>query len=101
MDLEEAKKQKLQELRKKQLEEQAQAEAEAKISLAVKSLLEEQARTRLNNVKLVNKELYFKAVQAILYLQRAGQLQGKLSEDALKNLLDRLRDKREIKIKRK
>jgi len=99
MDYEELKRQKLEDLKKRQEEEQV--EAEAKIGSAVRSLLSEPARTRLNNVRLVNKELYLRAVQAILYLQRAGQLQGRLEESDLKLLLDRMRNKREIKIKRK
>ncbi len=101
MDYDESGEQKLQELRKRQLEEQAVLEAEAKINSAVRSLLTEEARTRLNNVRLVNKEQYLKTAQIILYLQKAGQLQGKISEDELKQLLDRVSSKREIKIRRK
>ncbi len=101
MDYDELGKQRLQELRKRQLEEQAVLEAEAKINSAVRSLLTEEARTRLNNVRLVNKEQYLKVAQVILYLQKAGQLQGKISEDELKQLLDRMSSKREIKIRRK
>ena len=65
---------------------QAQIEAEAKIASVLRGLLTETARTRLNNVKLVNRELYLKAVQAILYLANAGQLQGKLGEEELRSL---------------
>ena len=97
MDYEEMKKKKMEELQKRQLEE----EAEIKISSMLRSLLDEEARTRLGNVKLVNKELYLKAVQAIFYLQRAGQLQGKIGEEELKQLLDKMRSKKEIVIKRK
>ena len=82
MDYDELRKQRLQELRKRELDEQAVLEAEAKINSAVRSLLTEEARTRLNNVRLVNKEQYLKVAQVILYLQKAGQLQGKIGEDA-------------------
>ncbi len=75
--------------------------AEEKIGLAVRSLLTEGARTRLNNVRLVNSDLYLRVVQVILYLNRAGQLQEKVSEEELKQLLERASSKREIKIKRK
>ena len=101
MDYDELGKQRLEELRKRQLEEQAVLEAEAKINSAVRSLLTEEARTRLNNVRLVNKEQYLKVAQVILYLQKAGQLQGKIGEEELKQLLDRMSSKREIKIRRK
>jgi len=97
MDYEEMKKKKMEELQRRQLEE----EAEAKISSMLRTLLDEKARTRLNNVKLVNKELYLKAVQAILYLQKAGQLQGKVGENEVKALLEKMNAKREISIKRK
>ena len=101
MDYEEIKGQKMEEMKKRQREEEMQEMAEAKIALAIRSLLSEEARNRLNNVKVVNKQLYLKAVQAILYLQRAGQLQGKIEEQELKMLLEKLRNKKEIKITRK
>ena len=97
MDYEEMKKRKMEELQRRQMEE----EASAKISSMLRALLTEEARTRLNNVKLVNNELYLKAVQAILYLQRAGQLQGKLGEEEVKALLEKMGVKRKISIKRK
>lgn len=101
MDYEEAKRQKLEELQKKQLEEQQREEAEGRIAMAVRSLLSEEARTRLSNVALVNRELYLKAAQVILFLQESGRLKGKISDDELKLVLERLSSKREIKIKRK
>ena len=101
MDYDELKKQSLEEHKKRQMEEQALAETEARIDSAVRGLLSEEARTRLNNVRLVNKDLYLKAVQIILYLQKAGQLQGKVEEEQLKQLLDKVSQKREINIRRK
>jgi len=101
MDYEEMKRKKLEELQEKKEEEARVLEAEAKIASLAKNLLTEEARARLNNVGLVNKELYLKTVQAVLYLQRAGQLQGKLGEKEVKALLEKLSNKREITIKRK
>ncbi|MFA4855735.1 MAG: DNA-binding protein [archaeon] len=101
MEAEEFKKRKMEELKKRQLEEEMREEAESKIDFAVRNLLSEAARTRLNNVRLVNNELYLKAAQVILYLANEGQLQGRLEEPELKQLLDKLRNKREIKITRK
>jgi len=101
MDYEETRNQKIQEIQKRQMEEQKQAENEARISTAIRGLLTEEARTRLNNVKLVNKEAYLKAVQVILYLEKAGQLEGKVDENQLKQLLDKISSKKEIKIRRK
>jgi programmed cell death protein 5 len=101
MDYEEAKRQKLEELQRKQLEEQQRIEAEEKIAVAVRSLLSEEAKSRLGNVALVNKGLYLKAAQVILFLQESGRLQGKISDEELKLVLERLSSKREIKIKRR
>jgi programmed cell death protein 5 len=98
---EELKKRKMEEFKKRQLEEDARAEAESKISSAVRNLLSEDARARLNNVRLVNNELYLRASQVILYLANEGQLQSRLEEPELRLLLDKLRNKREIKITRK
>lgn len=98
MDLEEAKKKKMEELKQRQEEEQANEE---KISTVVRPLLTEEARNRLNNIGLVNKSLYLKTVQLILYLQQAGQLQGKVSDQELKTLLEKMSKKREMTIKRK
>ena len=58
MDYEEIKMQKMEELKKRQLEEEMQERTEAKIALVVRNLLSEEARNRLNNVKIVNKQLY-------------------------------------------
>lgn len=101
MDYEEIKRQKLEELQRRKEEEQAMMEAEEKIGSAAKALLTEEARARLTNVGLVNKELYLRTLQAVLYLQRAGQLQRKVGEKEIKVLLEKLRNKREIQIKRK
>ncbi len=101
MEAEDFKKRKMEELKKRQLEEEMQADAESKIDSAVRGLLSEAARTRLNNVRLVNNGLYLRAAQVILYLANDGQLQGKLEEPELRLLLDKLRNKREIKITRK
>lgn len=101
MNYEDIRKEKLEELKKRQMEEQGLAEAEVKIDATVKSMLSEEARIRLNNVKLVNQQLYLKAVQLLLYLQRSGNIQGKISEGEVKQVLEKLRSKKEIRIRRK
>ena len=88
-------------MRKQLLERQKALEAEAQLNRVVKTLLDDSARERLNNVKLVNSELYMKAVQAIIYLYNSGKIRGKISEAQLLQLLQTLRNKREITIRRK
>ncbi|AJF60626.1 MAG: hypothetical protein J4224_03790 [Candidatus Diapherotrites archaeon] len=86
---------------RKQKEEQKRLQAEMQLNSMVKSVLTEEARERLNNVRLVNKELYLNAVQAILYHARSGNIEGKLSEEQLKQVLAQLGSKKDFKIKRK
>jgi programmed cell death protein 5 len=100
-EAEEIRRKKEEQLSKQLGEKQRQDEAEAQLGALMRNLLSEEARARLGNVKLVNQELYFNAVQAILYLQKAGQLRGRLGEQQLKQLLEKLTEKREIKIRRK
>ncbi len=102
---EEELRQKKEELQKQYMkqkeEEQGKIETEAKIQALLKRLMEEDARSRLNNVKLVNMELYSKAVQAVLGLAQKGYLKGKLSDGQAKEILRQLKGNREISIRRK
>ena len=105
-ELEQAREQRLNELKQQMLQEkqqeQKQQEAEEKLDAAVRGLLSIEARERLNNVKLVNKNLYLTVVQTILLLKRKRQFDGVLSDAELKMLLERFsQHKREITIKRK
>jgi len=104
-DIDEIREKKMQQLQEQyeeqQRQEQQSAEAGRQLNTIVRRLLSEEARTRLNNVKLVNNELYLAAAQAILYLYKAGQLKERLQDEQLKDLLEKLRSKKEVKIRRK
>ena len=95
----------MEEIKKKVLEqkqaEQKEMQMELQLAELVKNILTPEARTRLNNIKLVNRELYLKTVQTLIYLIKTGQMQGKLGEAELKNLLKKMQEKKEIKITRK
>lgn len=105
--LEEIKRKKMQEMQRQAAPspaeaEQAEAEMEAQLDSMLRSVLTPEAKARLANIRLVNKELYLKVAQSLLYLARAGQLPGKLDDDQLKSLLEKARgQKRDISIKRK
>lgn len=105
MNPEEIKEKRINDLREKysqQSEDQnRRIELENQIDSAMKLVLTEEARTRLYNVRLVNRELYLKAAQSLIYLYKAGQVQEKIGEGELKGLLEKLSAKREISIKRK
>lgn len=83
----------------KQLQEQMKAEQQLNQMLSM--LLDSNAKARLSNIKLANKNLYLKAVQTIISLYNMGHLKGRMSDDDLKALLEKLSAKREIKIKRR
>jgi programmed cell death protein 5 len=106
-ELEALKKKKLQEMRQaggqealqRQQEEQAM---EAQLDSLLRSVLTPEAKSRLSNIRLVNKDLYLKMAQSLLYLAKSGQLPGKLDDAQLKSLLEKVREKkREISITRK
>jgi len=78
-----------------------QRENELRVEGMLKQALSPEAKSRLSNVRLANSELYSKAVQAIAYLAGTGKLSGRLGEEELKSILQRLSAKREMTIKRK
>ncbi|MFH1752261.1 MAG: DNA-binding protein [archaeon] len=83
-------------------EQQKQAAMEATIDSLVKKMLTENARNRLNNVRLANKEIYLNAVKVLVGYYNAGKLQGRVDEETLKELLLQLKgEKKDFKIKRK
>jgi len=101
MEEDELKQKKLEELQQQREESEKQSEAENRMQQTLKKLLGEEARARLNNVRLVNKELYAKAVQAIINLAQRGYVKEKLADEQMKEILRQLKDNREINIKRK
>ena len=105
-ELEELREQRLTELSKQKAQqkklEQKQLEAEQQLEAAVKPLLSIEARERLNNVRLVNKELYLSVLQTVLLLKQKRQFDGILSGNEIKMLLEKFAEqKRETKITRK
>ena len=93
---------KLEELQQQYLkqreEEQKNAEAEKRMQSLLGRALEDDARQRLANVRLVNQELFTKAVSAIVSLLQKGIVQGKINDAQMKEILRQLSEKRETKI---
>jgi len=78
--------------RKKRMMELQQAqEMEAQIKSLLQNALDQKAYERAMNVRLANPELYSQLVQLIAYLYRQGQIRGKVSEEQLVQLLNKLR----------
>lgn len=91
---------------KKQVFEQQQAQeqaarAEAQLDETLRFLLSTEAKERLSNVRLANKTLYLKTAQTLLMLYKSGQLNEKISGEQIKQLLEKLSERRETKITRK
>ncbi len=104
-ELEALKQRKMAELRaraeQKAEAEQRETDTESKLAALANAVLTEEARTRLFNVKLVNRELYLKTLQTIVMLTQNGRIQEKLRDSDMRSLLSQLNDKKEIRIKRK
>lgn len=105
MDEEELRQKKIEELQKAYIQqkeaERQQLELGAKVQALLKRYLDEKAFERLNNVKLVNRDLYSKAFQAVMALVQQGYATEKINEEQLKQILLKLKPEREFKITRK
>ena len=92
-ELEEIRRRKMLELQKRLEEEERRRAAEIQVKAALRAILDKDAYERLGRVRMADPELYAAAVQTILYMYRAGQIRGKLSDEELKSLLERIRDR--------
>ncbi len=81
--------------------EQRQLEAEIQAQALLKKYLDEKALERLNNVKLVNRELYAKAFQAVMAMVQRGYVTEKINEGQIKQILFKLKPEKEFTIRRK
>jgi programmed cell death protein 5 len=87
-----AEEQSMEEIRRKKMAEayqtaQAKAAQDEQLRSALGNMLEPAAYERLMLVKMSNPTAFSKVVQAIAYLQQAGQLKGRLNEAQIRALL--------------
>ncbi len=104
-ELEELKRRKLQEYLAAQQEQEQmmlqQEMIEAQIKVLMTKLMDEKARERLANVRLVKPELARQLELLIIQMYQAGRISGKINEEQLIKLLETVsRRKKEWKIKR-
>lgn len=64
-------------------------------------VLSKEAYERLGRVRLVNPQAASQAEAYLLQLQQSGRLEGKVSDDKLKELLKQLTGRREKRIRKK
>ncbi len=83
-------------------EELQMAEALAVMEKEIRNYLDDKAYDRLNNIKLVNKDMAIKVIYLLYQLKTAGRLVKKLSDEEFKKLLlDIMPKKREPRIMRR
>lgn len=103
-NIDEVKRKKLEELKQRyalQQELMKQIEVERQLNLILRKLLTSKARERLKNVRLVNQELYLKAVQQVVAMAQAGKLAERVTDEQMKKLLMMLSKRKETRIIRK
>ena len=109
-DLEKLRKKRLQELQDQEvmqqsLEEQQdtqQKQYEEQKKQILRGILDQNARVRLNNIKLTRPQIAEQIEQQLILLAQSGRLQQKITDAQLRQLLVKLLPKkRDIKIERK
>ena len=94
-----------QRMQQMQLQENAQQQQAAQMEEALKTLmsqvLDQKARERLSNLKLVKPEIAQQLELYLAQLYQSGQLREKITDEQLVMILRKLTEKRETKIKRK
>lgn len=105
-EIEEIRKKKLDELKEKQgdqeeLEKQKRRQ-EAQKKKILKQILTSEARQRLTNLRMAKPEFVDSIEQQLILLAQQGQLQGKIDDNKLKQVLKKAQDdKKDINIKRR
>ncbi len=79
--------------RKQLAELQQQRILELQRRQLLKQLLEPDAYERLANIRSANPELYTQLTQLLLYLYQNGQIQGRLTEQQLTQLISKILSK--------
>ncbi|MWV40820.1 DNA-binding protein [Natrialba sp. INN-245] len=83
-------------------QEAAQQQAEAQKQALLRQHLTDDARKRLNTVKMSKPQFGEQVEQQVLALARSGRIQGKIDDDKMKQLLKELKpDSKSFDIKRR
>jgi programmed cell death protein 5 len=107
-ELEELRKQKMEELQEQQeggnqeAMEARQEQAEAQKKAILRQHLTDDARKRLNTVKMSKPEFAEQVEQQVIAIAQSGRLQGKIDDEKMRQLLDELKpDKQSFDIQRR
>jgi len=95
-DLEELKKKRMQEKMqgggKGSAREQQREQMRQKLKQISKQILTEDARERLNNIRVAKPEMASQIEMQLVKLHKAGQIQDKITDEQLKRLLKKISD---------
>lgn len=100
-ELEEIRRRKMAELQQRIAAEEAKRKEEAERAAVMRAILTPEARQRLANVKVARPDLAEAVERYLIQLAQSGRLRGQVTDDVLRELLERLTPKkRETKIVR-
>ena len=107
--LEELREQKMEELQERaeaqqggEAQEAAQQQAEAQKNALLRQHLTDEARKRLNTVKMSKPQFGEQVERQVITLARSGRIQGKIDDDKMKQLLNELKpDSKSFDIQRR
>ena len=84
------------------MQQQAQArDMEEALKMAMTQILDNKARERLSNLKLVKPDVAMQLQMYLVQMFQAGQITQKITDEQLVVILRKLTEKRETKIRRK
>ncbi|MFA6490078.1 MAG: DNA-binding protein [Candidatus Micrarchaeia archaeon] len=75
-----------------------QMQLEAQKKELLRKMLDERGYERMTNVRLSNPELYEKVVQSLAYVAQSGKHAGKIPEEQLYKLLQKMTSERKTSI---
>ncbi|MCS7094832.1 MAG: DNA-binding protein [Thaumarchaeota archaeon] len=100
-ELEEIRRRKMAELQQRAAAEEARRREEAERAALMRAILTPEARQRLANVKVARPDLAEAVERQLIHLAQSGRLRGQVTDEMLRELLERLTPKRrETKIVR-
>jgi len=91
-------------LAEKEQQQQQQAEIEQQRQRILITLLTDEARTRLNNIKMANPEFAMSLENQLIQLSQSGRIRTQITDDQLKQMLRQIQDRsrsKDIHITRK
>ena len=93
--------QRMQNMSENAQQQQQAAQMEEVLKTLMSQVLDQKARERLSNLKLVKPEIATQLEMYLAQLFQSGQLREKITDEQLVMILRKLTEKRETKIRRK